>query len=177
MKAGFIDDERILEIVEADPKGALDTSSAAFAEIVERAVTVKATVVSADLTEAGEREILNYGHTLAHAIERNERYQWRHGAAVAVGMVFAAELAHLAGKLTESDVDRHRAVISSLGLPVSYRGRQWPKLEEAMKRDKKSRAGLLRFVVLDQIGVPSRLEGPDPALLLSAYAAITADED
>ena len=177
VKAGFIDDERILEIVEADPKGALDTSSAAFAEIVERAVTVKATVVSADLTEAGEREILNYGHTLAHAIERNERYQWRHGAAVAVGMVFAAELAHLAGKLTESDVDRHRAVISSLGLPVSYRGRQWPKLEEAMKRDKKSRAGLLRFVVLDQIGVPSRLEGPDPALLLSAYAAITADED
>lgn len=177
VKAGFIADERILEIVEADPKGALDTSSAAFAEIVERAVTVKATVVSADFTEAGEREILNYGHTLAHAIERNERYQWRHGAAVAVGMMFAAELSHLAGKLTENDVDRHRAVISSLGLPVSYRGRQWPKLEEAMKRDKKSRAGLLRFVVLDRIGVPSRLEGPDPALLLSAYAAITADED
>lgn len=136
-------------------------------------------MVSADLTEAGgEREILNYGHTLGHAIERNERYQWRHGAAVSVGMVFAAELSHLAGKLSEAEVDRHRSILTSLGgLPTSYRGgRQWPKLEDAMKRDKKTRAGLLRFVVLDRIGRTSRLEGPDPALLLSAYAAIAADD-
>lgn len=175
VKAGFIADEEILRIVEADPQAVLDTGSDAFREVIERAVRVKARVVSADLTETGEREILNYGHTLGHAIERNERYQWRHGAAVAVGMMFAAELAHLAGKLSEADVDRHRAVLASLGLPTTYRGRQWPKLEEAMKRDKKSRAGLLRFVVLDRIGAPARLEGPDPALLLSAYAAIAED--
>lgn len=175
VKAGFIEDEEILRIVEADPAAVLDSASDQFREVIERAVRVKARVVSGDLTEQGEREILNYGHTLAHAIERNERYQWRHGAAVAVGMMFAAELAHLTGKLSEEDVDRHRAVLAALGLPTTYRGRQWPKLEDAMKRDKKSRAGLLRFVVLDRIGAPSRLEGPDPALLLSAYAAIAED--
>lgn len=175
VKGGFIADPRILEIIEEDPRAVLDVSTDAFREVVERKIRVKAEVVSADLTEQGDREILNYGHTLGHAIERNERYQWRHGAAVSVGMMFAAELSHLAGKLSEDEVDRHRRVLTSLGLPITYRDRQWPKLEDAMKRDKKTRAGLLRFVVLDRIGTVSRLEGPDPALLLSAYAAITAD--
>ncbi|GAA1330824.1 3-dehydroquinate synthase [Brachybacterium horti] len=175
VKGGFIADERILEIIEEDPQAVLDVTSDAFREVVERKIRIKARVVSEDLTEQGNREILNYGHTLGHAIERNERYQWRHGAAVAVGMMFAAELSHLAGKLSEADVDRHRAVLTSLGLPTTYRDRQWPKLEDAMKRDKKTRAGVLRFVVLDRIGTVSRLEGPDPALLLAAYAAVTAD--
>jgi 3-dehydroquinate synthase len=175
VKIGFIEDTRILEIIEADPAAALDIATPAFREIMERAIRVKARVVSEDLTETGEREILNYGHTLGHAIEHNERYQWRHGAAVSVGMMFAAELSHLAGKLSEAEVDRHRDVLVSLGLPTTYRDRQWPKLEDAMKRDKKTRAGLLRFVVLDRIGRVSRLEGPDPALLLSAYAAVTED--
>ncbi|MDN5685985.1 MAG: 3-dehydroquinate synthase [Brachybacterium sp.] len=175
VKGGFIADPRILEIIEEDPAAVLDVGSDAFREVVERKIRIKAEIVSADLTEQGEREILNYGHTLAHAIERNERYQWRHGAAVSVGMMFAAELSHLAGKLSEAEVDRHRQVLTALGLPTTYKDRQWPKLEDAMKRDKKTRAGLLRFVVLDRIGSVSRLEGPDPALLLSAYAAITAD--
>ena len=175
VKGGFIADERILEIIEEDPRAALDVTSDAFRELLERKIRVKAEVVSEDLTEQGNREILNYGHTLAHAIERNERYLWRHGAAVSVGMMFAAELSHLAGKLSEADVDRHRTILTSLGLPTTYRDRQWPKLEDAMKRDKKTRAGLLRFVVLDRVGAVSRIEGPDPALLLSAYAAITEE--
>ncbi|WP_432803584.1 3-dehydroquinate synthase [Brachybacterium sillae] len=175
VKCGFIADQRILEIVEIDPRAVLDTGSDAFAEVVERAVRVKAQVVGADPRESDQREILNYGHTLAHAIERNERYLWRHGAAVSIGMVFAAELSHLAGRLSEAEVDRHRRILTSLGLPVTYRGQQWPRLEDAMRRDKKSRSGMLRFVVLDRVGRPSRLEGPDPALLLAAYAAITAD--
>jgi 3-dehydroquinate synthase len=175
VKGGFIADERILEIIEEDPRAVLDVTSDAFREVVERKIRVKAQVVSEDLTEQGNREILNYGHTLAHAIERNERYQWRHGAAVSVGMMFAAELSHLSGKLSEAEVDRHRTILTSLGLPTTYRDRQWPKLEDAMKRDKKTRAGLLRFVVLDRIGKVSRIEGPDPALLLSAYAAITEE--
>nr|WP_283774858.1 3-dehydroquinate synthase [Brachybacterium equifaecis] len=176
VKGGFIADTGILEIIEKDPRAVLDTGSAEFREVLERKVRVKAAIVSRDLTEQGEREFLNYGHTLAHAIERNERYQWRHGAAVAVGMMFAAELAGLAGKLSEDDVDRHRRILTSLGLPTTYRDRQWPKLEETMRRDKKSRAGLLRFVVLDRPGRPTRLEGPDPTLLLAAYAAISAPD-
>ncbi|GAB2544118.1 3-dehydroquinate synthase [Brachybacterium huguangmaarense] len=179
IKAGFIADPRILELAEADPSALLDVRSDAFREVVERAIAVKADVVSSDLRESdtGRREFLNYGHTLAHAIERNERYRWRHGAAVSVGMMFAAELAHLAGKISEADVDRHRDILTSLGLPTTYRGRQWPKLEDTMRKDKKTRAGMLRFIVLDRIGSPTRLEGPDPALLLAAYAAIVADDE
>lgn len=92
IKAGFIADPVILDLVEADPEGARTPAGPHTAELIERSIRVKAEVVSSDLKESGLREILNYGHTLAHAIEKNERYKWRHGAAVSIGMVFAAEL-------------------------------------------------------------------------------------
>ncbi|WP_420813928.1 3-dehydroquinate synthase family protein, partial [Phytoactinopolyspora endophytica] len=102
VKAGFIADPRILEIIEADPDGAARPDGPYVRELVERSVKVKADVVSADLRESGLREFLNYGHTLGHAIEKVERYRWRHGAAVAVGLVFAAELGRLAGRLDDA---------------------------------------------------------------------------
>ncbi len=176
VKAGFIRDARILEIVEADPTAAVDPTGPQLRELVERAIRVKAEVVAGDLHETsralGGREILNYGHTLGHAIERAERYRWRHGAAVSVGMVFAAELALLAGRLAEADVDRHRQILRSVGLPVSYSGAPWAQLSQAMMVDKKARGSLLRFVILDGIGSPMFLDGPDPALLLAAYGQI-----
>lgn len=89
-------------------------------------------------------------------------------------MVFAAELGRLAGRLDDATADRHREVLGSLGLPLSYRGDQWPGLLEAMKVDKKSRGDLLRFVVLDGLAKPAVLEGPDPAVLAAAYAEIAA---
>ena len=88
-------------------------------ELVERAVRVKADVVAQDLREASLREILNYGHTFGHAVEQVERYQFRHGAAVSIGMVYAAELARLAGKIDDALVERHRSVLTGLGLPVT----------------------------------------------------------
>ncbi|MFF5643617.1 3-dehydroquinate synthase [[Kitasatospora] papulosa] len=174
IKAGFIADPVILDLVEADPEGARTPAGPHTAELIERSIRVKADVVSSDLKESGLREILNYGHTLAHAIEKNERYKWRHGAAVSVGMVFAAELGRLAGRLDDATADRHRAVLESVGLPLTYRGDQWPKLLENMKVDKKSRGDLLRFIVLDGIGKPTVLEGPDPAVLLAAYGEVSA---
>ncbi|WP_405660514.1 3-dehydroquinate synthase [Streptomyces sp. NBC_01166] len=174
IKAGFIADPVILDLVEADPQGARTPAGPHTAELIERSIRVKAEVVSSDLKESGLREILNYGHTLAHAIEKNERYKWRHGAAVSVGMVFAAELGRLAGRLDDATADRHRAVLESVGLPLTYRGDQWPKLLENMKVDKKSRGDLLRFIVLDGIGKPTVLEGPDPAVLLAAYGEVSA---
>lgn len=174
IKAGFIADPVILDLVEADPQGARSPAGPHTAELIERAIRVKAEVVSSDLKESGLREILNYGHTLAHAIEKNERYKWRHGAAVSVGMVFAAELGRLAGRLDDATADRHRAVLESVGLPLTYRGDQWPKLLENMKVDKKSRGDLLRFIVLDGLGKPTVLEGPDPAVLLAAYGEVSA---
>jgi 3-dehydroquinate synthase len=172
IKAGFIADPVILELIEADPDAARSPDGPHTAELIERSVRVKAEVVSADLKESGLREILNYGHTLAHAIEKNERYEWRHGAAVSVGMVFAAELGRIAGRLDDVTARRHRAVLESVGLPVSYRGDQWPRLLETMRVDKKSRGDLLRFIVLDGLAKPSVLEGPDLAMLLAAHAEI-----
>ena len=179
IKCGFIADPQILDLVEADPEHAVDPESALLRELVERGVRVKAEVVAGDLresTSSGQRvgrEALNYGHTFGHAIERVERYQYRHGAAVAVGMVFVAELARLAGRLDEATADRHRAVLERVGLPTSYGGGSWERLHEAMRVDKKSRGDRLRFVVLDGLARTSILEAPDPQLLTAAYAEIS----
>lgn len=177
VKCGFIADPVILELIEADPEAALDPSGPVLPELVRRAITVKADVVAADEKESSLREILNYGHTLAHAIERRERYRWRHGAAVSVGLVFAAELGRLAGRLDDDCVRRHRDVLTALGLPVTYDADALPELVRHMAGDKKTRSGTMRFVILDGIGKPGRLEGPDPALVAAAYAAVTPSAD
>lgn len=174
IKCGFIADPVILDLIEADPEGAKTPAGEHTVELIRRAIQVKADVVSGDLKEAGRREILNYGHTLGHAIERNERYKWRHGAAISIGMVFAAELGRLAGRLDDETADRHRTVLASVGLPLTYRADAWPKLLDAMKIDKKSRGDLLRFIVLDGLAKTSVLEGPDPSLLVGAYAEVSS---
>ncbi len=172
VKAGFIADPVILDMIEADTEAAVDPSGPVLPELIRRAVAVKAEVVAADERESRLREILNYGHTLAHAIERRERYRWRHGAAVSVGLVFAAELGRLAGRLDDETADRHRAILTALGLPVTYDADALPQLLEYMAGDKKTRSGVLRFVVLEGLAKPGRLEGPDPALLVAAYSEI-----
>ena len=173
VKCGFIRDERILSLVEADPQQALDVRGAVFTELVERAIRVKADVVAADLRESNLREILNYGHTFAHAIEQRENYTWRHGDAVAVGCLFAAELACAAGVLERAEVERQRAVIASLGLPTTYRGGDFDEMLTVMGRDKKTRGATLRFVVLHACGDVHRLEGPAPEHLRAAFDAVT----
>lgn len=154
VKCGFIDDARILELVEGDPRAALAPESPVLRELLTRSVTLKARVVSDDPVEQGLREILNYGHTLAHAIERCEDYTWRHGEAVAVGCVFAAELALDLGLLRAQDVDAHRRAFGAVGLPTSYSGAPLSDLVDAMFSDKKVRADRLRFVLLDGLQRP-----------------------
>ena len=174
VKYGFIADERILELLEADLDAATDVNSSAFAEIVRRCIAIKARVVGEDFKESGLREILNYGHTLGHAIELAERYQWRHGAAISVGMMFVAELSRLAGRLSDDVVDRQRSILESLGLPTKYEAPKWTALLATMQRDKKSRAGNLRFVVLDGVAKPTIMTAPAPELLFAAYQEICA---
>ncbi|OFE17741.1 3-dehydroquinate synthase [Humibacillus sp. DSM 29435] len=177
VKCGFIDDPVILDLVEADPAAARRADNPALREMVERAVRVKAHVVAADLRESSLREILNYGHTFGHAIEQVEHYTWRHGEAVSVGMVYVAELArltgHLPGDAGAALVARHRSVLAAVGLPTSYRDDRWPYLLTAMRRDKKSRGSRLRFVVLDGLAQPSRLEGPSEIDLRAAYDLVS----
>ncbi|MGG7463425.1 3-dehydroquinate synthase [Plantibacter sp. YIM 135347] len=172
VKAGFIRYPEILDIVEADVDRATDPKTPEFRRAIELAIQMKADVVSEDFTEQGLREILNYGHTLGHAIEHTERYQWRHGAAVAVGMMFAAELSRLAGRLSDEAVDRHRRVLELLTLPVSYPVGRWNTLIATMQRDKKTRGSMLRFIVLDDIAKPTVLQGPEASLLFAAYQEI-----
>jgi len=179
VKVGFTSDPQILALVEADPAAATDVTSPVLRELVERAIQVKADVVSEDLRESRPgglgREVLNYGHTFAHAIENVEHYRWRHGHAVSVGLAFVSTLARLAGRLSDVDAARHLTVLESLGLPTRYAAGRWDELLPAMRIDKKSRGDMLRFVVLDAIGRPGLLEAPDPGLLEAAYAEVSEE--
>ncbi|MEJ1087509.1 3-dehydroquinate synthase [Microbacterium sp. Mu-80] len=172
IKAGFIWAPEILDIVEADPQRAIDTTTAEFRRTIELAIDMKAKVVSSDFREAGLREILNYGHTLGHAIEHAERYQWRHGAAISIGMMYAAELSRLAGRLSDAGADRHRQVLESVGLPTTYRAGAWQQLLATMQRDKKARGGMLRFILLDDIAKPTTVQAPDESLMFAAYQEV-----
>ncbi|MEK9602049.1 MAG: 3-dehydroquinate synthase [Pontimonas sp.] len=169
VKCGFISDPTILDVIEANPEEAIDTASEVFVDLVRRAVAVKAAVVGDDFRESGLREILNYGHTLGHAIEHAERYQWRHGAAISIGMVFAAELSRIVANLSDEDVERHRRILGSLGLPLDYPQGRWRTLLATMQKDKKARGGVVRFVVLDAPGKPRVLAIPDESVLFAAY--------
>ncbi|GAA3429695.1 3-dehydroquinate synthase [Streptosporangium sandarakinum] len=172
IKGGFIADPEILTLIEDDPEGARHPEGRHTRELIERKVRVKADVVGADLRESGLREILNYGHTLAHAIERAEDYRMRHGEAVAIGMVYAAELSRLDGRIGTAIVERTRSILTSVGLPTAYRREAWPELRDHMRLDKKSRGARLRFVVLDDLAKVSPLEDPPEELLEAAYHEI-----
>jgi 3-dehydroquinate synthase len=172
IKAGFIADPAILDLIERDPSAAAAPGGPHERELVERAIRMKAAVVAADLREAGQREFLNYGHTLGHAIERAEQYAMRHGEAVAVGMTFAAAVGRLSGRLDAPTADRHRAILAAVGLPTTYRGGSWTALRDAMSVDKKTRGRHLRLVVLDGLANPGILADPREDLLARAYEEV-----
>jgi 3-dehydroquinate synthase len=173
VKCGFIADPVILDLIEADPAVAARAGNPVEQELIERSVRIKADVVSEDLTEQGRREILNYGHTLGHAIERAERYKWRHGAAISIGLVYAAAIGRLLGRLDDATADRHRTILESLGLPTSYRADAFPALLDTMRVDKKARGNRIRFIVLDGLGQPVGVDDPDPAVLAAAYSEVS----
>ncbi len=179
VKAGFIRDQRITELIAQDAADALDVRSLRLAELVRRAIQFKADVVTTDLREATTalnaevgRESLNYGHTLAHAIEKQEHFTWRHGEAVSVGLVYAAELAHRLGLLDAAALQLHRDQLAAVGLPLTYQGAPWEEIRATMAVDKKARGATLRFVLLDGLHQPVVVEGPDEAILRDAYDAI-----
>ena len=180
-KSGFIMDEEILRILESHAAALRGFDGATFlesplkdvvCELIERTVRVKVHHVSSDLKEQGLREFLNYGHTLGHAIEQIEHFRWRHGNAVAVGMVFAAELSNLLGYIDRDLVDYHRSLLGALGLPTSWGGGAWSDVLALMHRDKKARGNMLRFVVLDRVGHVIHLENPPMEAVEEAFRRI-----
>lgn len=180
-KVGLTSDPSILETILEFPDSIVNPASEHLESLITRAVEVKARVVSSDFTEQGGiggglgREVLNYGHTFGHAVEKYENYRWRHGAAVSVGIMYVAELSNIAGRLSDEDLQRHRQVLEVIGLPTTYPAGRWDALYGAMLVDKKARGSLLRFVILDAIGSPTVLEGPDPSLLVAAYGSINPE--
>ena len=177
VKCGFIADRQILDVVQSDPAGSCDVGSPSLMDVLTRAIRVKAEVVSEDFREQDDpnrvgRAALNYGHTLGHAIEKHEDFTWSHGNAVAVGMVFAAELACRLGLIGDDEVARHRDLLESLGLPISYHGADWDDLRATMGLDKKARGSHLRMVLLEGIGRTVIVSDPDEAALRQSYQAI-----
>jgi 5-deoxy-5-amino-3-dehydroquinate synthase len=140
-------------------------------ERVAACVRIKADVVAGDEREGGRRALLNYGHTLAHALETAGRYDLRHGEAVAIGLVFAAQLAYGLERIDRHRVAHHRAVVESYGLPVSLPDGSDPdELVELMGRDKKAVDGLT-FVLDGPRGV-ELVPGVDRRAVLAALGAV-----
>jgi 3-dehydroquinate synthase len=174
IKCGFIADPKILDLTSSHSVDSLRNAPTVIAELIERAITVKARVVSSDFRESFAREALNYGHTLGHAIEIYAQYQLRHGEAVAIGLVYAAELAAARGLITSAELDLHRKILTAYQLPTTFDRQAWQKIAPLLALDKKSRGSTIRFVALNGIGATTRLEDLTSAELDAAYERITS---
>ena len=174
VKAGFIADGEILNLMRGKSVTMIRKDNGAVKEIFTRAIAVKANVVSQDFKENFAREALNYGHTLGHAIELESRFSMRHGECVAIGMAFMAQLQLALGIITKELAQDHLDILENLGLPTSYKRGAWPILLANMSLDKKSRGKSLRFVTITGIGKTDRLENPDEKLLYSAYEKVSS---
>jgi 3-dehydroquinate synthase len=176
VKCGFIDDAKILDLVDGKTIAEIRKNPSLVSQLIERSITTKAKVVSEDFKESELREILNYGHTFGHAIERVSDYAIRHGEAVSIGMVFIAELSHAQGLISDELLERHRSVLRSLGLPISLSnipgGANWESLYSTMSLDKKARGASIRFVALKEVGECTRIVGVTEEELRSAYGKV-----
>ena len=174
IKCGFIADPEILEIAGSHSVDTLRQNPDVIAGLIRRAVMVKAQVVSSDFKESFAREALNYGHTLGHAVEIFSKYQLRHGEAVSIGLVYAAELASARGLISQAELDLHRTILSAYGLPITYDRQAWQKIAPLLALDKKTRGDTIRFVALNGIGTTIRLEDLTSAELDAAYERISS---
>ncbi|HZD54342.1 MAG TPA: 3-dehydroquinate synthase [Woeseiaceae bacterium] len=149
IKHAVISDHDFFVWLEANIDDLREREPAALAHAIRRSCEIKAAVVAADEREAGQRTLLNYGHTFAHAIENTLGYgEWLHGEAVAAGMIMAAELSDL----EPGERDRLRRLLERAGLPTAAPAQCTGSLLAAMKLDKKNRAGQIRFVLLKRLG-------------------------
>jgi 3-dehydroquinate synthase len=164
IKCGFIADYKILNLAQDDD---LD-----YEQLISRSIKVKADVVSKDFKESKLREILNYGHTLGHAIEKNSGYKLRHGEAVSIGMVFAAELSRQLAGLSDDAVLLHRELLRNFDLPISYPSNKFKSLLALLANDKKVKNSKLRFIGISKIGKPVWFDDVSPSTLSKVYERI-----
>jgi len=172
IKCGFIRDDQILNLLQNKTLHQVRSDENLVLELIKRAVQVKADVVGGDFKESFDREILNYGHTFGHAVEKHAKYSLRHGECVAIGMAFMAHLQSDLGLITDEVRDLHLSLLTGLNLPVTYSSGDWPELRALMSLDKKSRGNTLRFVTISEIGKTDRIADVAQGHLVSAYEKV-----
>jgi 3-dehydroquinate synthase len=172
IKCGFIRDGQILNLLQNKTLHQVRSDENLVLELIKRAVQVKADVVGGDFKESFDREILNYGHTFGHAVEKHAKYSLRHGECVAIGMAFMAHLQSDLGLITDEVRDLHLSLLTGLNLPVKYSSGDWPELRALMSLDKKSRGNTLRFVTISEIGKTDRIADVAQGHLVSAYEKV-----
>ncbi len=167
-KCAMIRDAELFGFLEANVAGILAHESGPVEEILFRSASVKAAVVTEDEKESGVRAILNYGHTVGHAIEAAGRYsKVHHGEAVSIGMEAEARIARDLGIFSTEGVERQARLLDSLGLPRRAKGFSGKKVRAAMSVDKKNREGHLRFALPEGIGT-ARIDVEVPEELVGA---------
>lgn len=166
VKCGFIHDPYILKLLEDSDKN--------YAELIQRSVRVKQHYVSEDPTEQkqGVREILNYGHTLGHALEKVLQYKISHGQAIAIGMHFAVQLSMRLGFVNEDLVERHRHALGNIGLKATVSNVAWADVIPFMRRDKKNVSGKHRFILLKDLAQAEVVEGIDESVLEETFEKV-----
>ena len=174
VKCGFIVDGQILDLLKGKNLSAIRSDGSLVQDLIVRSVAVKAHIVASDFKESFGREVLNYGHTLGHAIEIHSKYSLRHGEAVSIGLVFAAQLAGVKGLLDSESIAAHEQILSGIGLPTKYPSDSWQHLYPLLALDKKSRGHQLRFVALSGIGKTVRIEDANESELRAAYERISS---
>jgi 3-dehydroquinate synthase len=172
VKCGFIRDGQILKLLQNHNLQDVRNDKDLVLELIQRAAQVKADVVSGDFKESFDREILNYGHTFGHAVEKHAKYSLRHGECVSIGMAFMAHLQSDLGLITDEIRDLHLSLLTRLNLPVKYSMGDWPELRALMSMDKKSRGKTLRFVTISEIGKTDRIADVAQDDLVRAYEKV-----
>lgn len=165
VKHALLGDPGLLECISDIAKGEAD--------VLRRVVQVKIDVVERDPYESGERAHLNLGHTFAHAIERVSHYQWRHGEAVGVGLVAAAQLSYALGKINQQEVESITTLVRDLGLPTTLDEFDPAELWEAMKTDKKWRDGRSHFIILEGLGRPAIVDDVSRETVMNVLGQLT----
>lgn len=172
IKTGFIQNMKIVDLLESC-SGIPDAREIAE-ELVILSIAVKAAVVSTDFKEGKYREILNFGHTMGHAVEKNSNFSLRHGEAVSIGLHYEALLSESILGFSSVGTDRLKTLLTKFNLPISINKSEfsWEKVHSLMLSDKKSREGRIRFVGLIAEGQPGWIEQADVGILKEIYERI-----
>ncbi|MDF3130736.1 3-dehydroquinate synthase [Kiritimatiellaeota bacterium B1221] len=153
IKYGVIWDPEMFAFIESHVAEIQALDSEAMRYLVKRSCEIKADVVRQDEREGGLRAILNFGHTLGHAIENVCGYgEWLHGEAISIGMVYAAKVSEVVNGFSSAETDRLIALFKAFELPVSWKGLCWEDLYKAMTADKKAENALPKFVLAEEMG-------------------------